>query len=72
VEANDRSGVMLEYLYRGSSNVLVSDNQMQYNNGFGLESYATSRLKQGNNLFAGNGRQSSQQKISNEKFIVME
>ncbi|MGN6510314.1 MAG: right-handed parallel beta-helix repeat-containing protein [Chitinophaga sp.] len=72
VEANDRSGVMLEYLYRGSSNVLVSDNQIQYNNGFGLESYATSRLKQGNNLFAGNGRQSSQQKISNEKFIVME
>jgi parallel beta-helix repeat protein len=72
VEANDRSGVMLEYLYRGSSNVLVSDNQIQYNNGFGLESYATARLKQENNLFAGNGTQSSQQKISNEKFIVME
>ncbi|MGN7723032.1 hypothetical protein [Chitinophaga sp. 22620] len=43
-----------------------------YNNGFGLESYATAQLKQENNLFGGNGNTSSQQKISNEKYIVME
>ncbi|RPD39892.1 right-handed parallel beta-helix repeat-containing protein [Chitinophaga barathri] len=72
VEANDRSGVMLEYLHSGSRNVTVSNNLIHYNNGFGLESYATTLLKQENNLLGGNGNQSSQQKISNEKYIVMD
>lgn len=72
VEGNDRSGVMLEYLHRGSSDVTVKDNHIHYNNGFGFESYATTGLKEGNNLFAGNGRQSSQQKISNEKYVIMD
>ena len=72
VEGNDRSGVMLEYLHRGSSGVTVNNNHIHYNSGFGLESYAATGLKENNNLFAGNGNHSSQQKISNEKYIVMD
>ena len=72
IEANDRSGVMLEYLRKGSVNVSVNKNLLQYNMGYGVESYATIDCKVVNNQYAGNGNKVEQQKISNEKFIVME
>jgi parallel beta-helix repeat protein len=72
VEANDRSGVMTEFLYKGSENVTIVDNIIQYNAGFGVESYAVKNGKVEKNVYAGNGRSSEQQKISNEKIILME
>ena len=72
IEANDRSGVMAEFLYKGSENISITNNIIQYNAGYGVESYAVKNGKIDKNVYAGNGRISEQQKISSEKFIVME
>jgi parallel beta-helix repeat protein len=69
VEANDRSGVMVEYLYNGSENIVVNNNIIQYNAGHGIESYAARKSKAQNNKYAGNS--SIDQKISREKVILM-
>lgn len=55
IEANDRSGVMLEYLFKGNSAVEVQDNTIRYNNGFGLESVAVLNLLSRDNRYEGNG-----------------
>lgn len=72
IEANDRSGVMVEFLYRGSENINVNDNLIHYNNGYGLESYGSKNIKSLNNTFIGNGNIPSQQKVSEDKFIIMQ
>ena len=70
IEANDHSGVMVEYLYRGSQNVVISNNLIHYNNGFGVETYATINGKVENNKYAGNGNNATQQKLSSERVVV--
>jgi parallel beta-helix repeat protein len=72
IEANDRSGVMIEYLFNGSENIAVTNNQILYNNGYGVESYGTMKVFSSNNTFTGNGNTESQQKISFEKYIIMQ
>ena len=73
VEANDRSGIMIQYLYRGSENVSISKNLIHYNNGFGVESYAGKNIKFAENKYAGNGTDlKSNEKISTEKYIIMQ
>jgi len=73
VEANDRSGIMIQYLYHGSENVTVSKNLIHYNNGIGVESYAGKSIKVSENKYAGNGTDlKSNEKISPEKFIIMQ
>ena len=71
IEANDQSGVMLEFLSRGSENVTVSKNLILYNNGFGVESYAVRNGKVRDNTYAGNGNTEEQQKVSGNKYILM-
>ena len=71
IEANDRSGILLEFLYRGNADININDNQIHYNNGFGLESYATARLK-AQNKYAGNGKTVAQERISPEKKLIQE
>jgi hypothetical protein len=68
IEANDRAGVMVEFLRKGSAGVVVEQNIFQYNNGYGVESYAAG-IKATNNTSKGNGNNVAQQKISAEKFI---
>lgn len=70
IEANDRSGIMVEYLYRGSENITVSNNVIQYNNGDGMEAYAVRNSKVSNNTYIHNMR--SAEKIGPEKYILME
>ena len=70
VEGNDKSGVMAEFLSRGSENIEISKNQIQYNNGFGIESYSTKNIKTDPNNLTGN-REPEKQKISNDKYIIM-
>lgn len=72
IEANDRSGVMVEFLHSGSENVSIDHNLIHFNNSYGVESYAARNIKVNNNSYAGNGTKREQQKISTEKFIVME
>ncbi len=72
IEANDYSGIMIQYLYNGSENITVSDNLIHYNNGFGVESYAGKSITTSKNSYAGNGKDlKSNEKISSEKFIIM-
>ena len=70
IEANDRSGVMAEYLYAGNKNTTVIDNRIQYNNGYGVESYGAIASKIENNVYEGNGNSSLQQKISADRRIT--
>ena len=72
IEANDRSGIMIQYLYHGSENVTVSKNLIHYNNGFGVESYAGMNIKVAENNYAGNGIDlKSMEKVSLDKTIIM-
>jgi parallel beta-helix repeat protein len=72
IEGNDRSGLMAEYLYNGSKNITVSNNKIQFNNGYGIESYAVTKMAASGNEMEGNGKSSDQQKISDEKYIIMD
>lgn len=71
IEGNDRSGVMAEFLSCGSENVEISNNLIHYNNGFGMESYATKNIKTEGNILTGN-LETDQQKISYNKSIIMQ
>ncbi len=71
IEANDRSGVMVEFLDKGSNRITVQNNRIQYNNGFGVEAYATKNSVVKGNVYEGNGL-SGQEKISAERRIIME
>ncbi|MDP3180667.1 MAG: right-handed parallel beta-helix repeat-containing protein [Bacteroidota bacterium] len=73
IEANDRSGIMVQYLYRGSENVSISNNLIHYNNGFGVEAYSGKNIKSAKNSFAGNGKDlKSNEKIVEEKYLIMQ
>ncbi len=71
VEANDRTGIMVEYLHKGNNKVNVSNNIVQYNNGFGVEMYAATNSKSENNTCVGNGNEKAQEKITNAKYIII-
>ena len=71
VEANDRSGILAEFLYQGSAGVTIQGNQVQYNNGYGIEAYAVKEgLIQGN-TYEGNGTEGSPEKISSQKTVLL-
>jgi parallel beta-helix repeat protein len=72
IEANDRSGVMVEFLRDGSDKVIISGNLIQYNAGYGVEMYSAKNSRSANNRYYGNGKIAAQEKISTEKYIVME
>lgn len=72
VEANDASGVMAEFLSNGNKQVHISNNRIQYNNGYGVESYATKNSTLSDNFYEGNNSKLSQQKITLEKKILMQ
>ncbi|HEV8286144.1 MAG TPA: right-handed parallel beta-helix repeat-containing protein [Chitinophagaceae bacterium] len=72
IEANDRSGIMAEYLRQGSQNLSITGNLIQFNNGFGVESYAVTNGKYEKNIYTGNGNNMKQEKINIEKNVLME
>lgn len=72
IEANDKSGVMVEFLSRGSNNVDISNNLIHFNNGYGIEAYDCRLIKSTNNTMVRNGNRTEQQKITADKYIVME
>jgi hypothetical protein len=71
IEGNDRSGVMVEFLYGGSEEIEVRENLIHYNNGFGLESYSAKNLTSEKNTYVGNGSLKVQEKLSNDRYIIM-
>lgn len=72
VEANDKSGVMAEFLFSGNDQITIRDNRIQYNNGYGVEVYAAGSSRVENNVYEGNGDHTEQQKISAEKLIMVD
>jgi hypothetical protein len=72
IEANDRSGVMMEYLHRGSESITVRNNRIQYNNGYGVESYATRKGVVGPNTYEGNAQNTRPEKLSAERTILFD
>lgn len=72
IEANDQSGVMMEFLSQGSENVTISNNQIHYNGGYGVESYAVRNGKVENNRYEGNGNRDEQQKVSGNRTIILQ
>ncbi|SJN46664.1 alginate lyase family protein [Sphingobacterium sp. JB170] len=69
IEANNRSGVMAEFLFRGSQNISIKNNQIQYNNGNGVEAYGTNSISLLGNDFVRN--RDSMQKIDDSKTIIV-
>jgi parallel beta-helix repeat protein len=55
IEANDKSGVMLEFLFNGNSNINISNNIIHYNTGKGIESVSTKNGVFMGNKLVGNG-----------------
>lgn len=72
IEANDRSGVMMEFLQQGSENVTVTNNLLQFNAGYGVEANAAKKYKVINNKYEGNGSGVKQEKLSTDKIIIIE
>ena len=64
------SGVMAEFLFNGNEHVIISGNRIQFNNGYGVETYAVKDGRIENNVYEGNGNNVSQQKISADKLIL--
>ncbi|WP_169818749.1 NosD domain-containing protein [Niabella ginsenosidivorans] len=71
IEGNDRSGVLVAFLYKGSNKVITEQNLIHYNGGYGLESYAARGSRYEKNIYEGNGTGPLQEKISEEKSILM-
>lgn len=72
IEANDRSGIMMEYLFEGNEMLQIQNNLIQFNSGWGIESYGTKNLQLTNNELNGNGKVPAQQKISMDEKILMQ
>lgn len=56
VEGNDRSGVMAEYLHRGSEHITITGNRIHFNGGYGVESRAVKNIQVQDNILRGNGK----------------
>lgn len=71
IEGNDRSGALIAFLYKGSEGVLMNNNLIHYNGGYAIESYAAKRSRYEKNIYEGNGPEPMQEKISEDKFVLM-
>lgn len=71
IEANDNSGIMIEFLKNGSSAITATGNIIQYNSGLGIETYAVTGIRASNNTTIENGRTSEQIKMSPEKMVLI-
>jgi hypothetical protein len=72
IEGNDDRGVLGEYLYDGSSDISVTNNAIQYNNGYGIQTYSVKRITSKGNTYRWNGRNDTQEDISQEKKLQLE
>ena len=70
IEANDRAGVMAEHLFKGNDHIKITNNRIQYNNGYGVEMYGASNSPVVGNKYEGNGNLPAQQKISSDKITA--
>ena len=72
VEANDRGGLLLEYLHTGNQQVNVRKNIIHYNAGYGITAYGVVNSVIQQNTYAGNGNNKAQELISPAQQVMME
>ncbi|HTE27536.1 right-handed parallel beta-helix repeat-containing protein [Flavitalea sp.] len=70
IEGNDRSGIMVEFLSKGSSGITVSNNRIQFNGAYGLEAYSSKELKNNANTYTQN--KDGEAQVKSGRVIVME
>ena len=51
IEGNNNSGVMSEFLYSGCRNVSINNNIIQYNGGYGIETYGVEKISLNGNQY---------------------
>ena len=71
IEANDRSGIMMEYLFSGNKKVGVTQNLIQFNAGWAVESYHSAHLLLKDNEVSLNGSKVEQVMVSGEKKLMI-
>ena len=71
-EGNDAAAIHLAYQSQGSDQVSITGNTMQYNNGYALESYRTTRLHQADNRHVLNTLRPAQELISADPVLLLE
>ncbi len=72
IEGNDGCGILSEFLYKGSASLKIHNNQIQYNNGYGIETFSVTDLSVSENRYDRNGRLSDQEHFSSDKILQME
>jgi len=72
IEASDSSGICLSFLLRGSTDVSVVGNRIQYNRGYGLESHRTGNLRSHGNTYDLNARRDPLELISDQPSLILE
>lgn len=70
IEANDRSGVMMEFLFLGNRDIHVSQNRINYNNGFAIESHSSEKISVLDNDVVGN--RLGTELITNDRQLLLE
>ncbi len=72
IETNSNGGILAEYLGVTNKNIQVINNTIQYNNGYGIESYASQSFNEhGNRLTANGGIDKEQYRITGENIILI-
>jgi hypothetical protein len=71
VEGGDTSGILIEHLYSSCRDITVSDNRIQYNNGYGVESYAAENLNLDRNSLTGNAAKDGQEHLSDRPALIL-
>jgi parallel beta-helix repeat protein len=64
IEANDGSGIKMEYLFNGSKNIQIEGNYVQFNARNGLISHATRNLKTTSNSYTLNANGAKQEYVT--------
>jgi len=71
IEGNSNSGIMSEFLYSGCRNLIINDNYIQYNNGYGVEAYGAEKVALKDNQYHLNGQSTQQENISAKRQIIL-
>lgn len=72
IEGNDGCGFMGEYLHGGSTRIRIKQNTIQYNNSYGIQTFAMKETDIKDNLYRWNGKEEQQECLSSEKKLQLE
>lgn len=70
IEGNDRSGIIAEFLSKGTARITVNNNRIQFNGAYGLEAYSSTELKNNANVFTQN--KDGEAQVKSNRVMVME